>query len=82
MQFYDAFAVTTNDANTHPLVVQIFTKPFGDRPTAFVEIIQRVGCKTDGEGEQKPGCGGFGKGNFKDLFQNIEDFESSLGLGQ
>ena len=27
---------------------------------------------------QRGGCGGFGKGNFKELFKSVEDFERSL----
>jgi 4-hydroxyphenylpyruvate dioxygenase len=55
-------------------LLQIFTKPLLDRPTLFVEIIQRVGCPLP-DGRQKPACGGFGKGNFGALFKSIEDFE-------
>ena len=55
-------------------LLQVFTKPLQDRPTVFIEIIQRLGCP-DGEGGQKPACGGFGKGNFGALFKSIEDFE-------
>jgi 4-hydroxyphenylpyruvate dioxygenase len=39
------------------LFLQIFTKPVQDRPTLFLEIIQRMGAK------------GFGAGNFKALFE-------------
>ncbi len=41
-------------------LLQIFTKPIQDRPTMFFEIIQRKGAT------------GFGKGNFKALFEAIE----------
>ena len=41
-------------------LLQIFTKPLEERPTLFFEIIQRRGCR------------GFGKGNFKALFESIE----------
>lgn len=47
----------------------------------FIEIIQRVGCMlVDDEGRpyQKGGCGGFGKGNFAELFKSIEEYEKSL----
>jgi 4-hydroxyphenylpyruvate dioxygenase len=27
--------------------MQIFTKPLSDRPTVFVEIIQRIGCERE-----------------------------------
>ena len=47
------------------LLPQIFTRPVGDRPTLFLEVIQRLGCTHDKAGkalvEQAPGCGGFGK---------------------
>ena len=63
------------------MLLQVFTKPVGDRPTLFLEIIQRIGCMVDdGRGglEQKGGCGGFGKGNFRELFKSIENFERTL----
>ena len=41
-------------------LLQIFTKPVGDRPTVFFEIIERHGAR------------GFGEGNFKALFEAIE----------
>lgn len=48
------------DADEDGYLLQIFTKPLQDRPTLFVEIIQRMGAK------------GFGAGNFKALFESIE----------
>lgn len=42
-------------------LLQLFTKPIFDRPSFFFEIIQR-----------KNGSEGFGKGNFKALFEAIE----------
>jgi 4-hydroxyphenylpyruvate dioxygenase len=42
-------------------LLQLFTKPIGDRPTFFFEIIQR-----------RNGSQGFGKGNFQSLFESIE----------
>lgn len=66
------------DKDDQGVLLQIFTKPLGDRPTVFIEIIQRVGCMyeaDDGTERQKGGCGGFGKGNFSELFKRIEDFE-------
>jgi len=48
------------DKDKDGVLLQIFTKPLGDRPTIFIEIIQRVGCQI-AENQQKPGCGGFGK---------------------
>lgn len=41
-------------------LLQIFTKPIQDRPTLFIEIIQRKNHS------------GFGAGNFKALFESIE----------
>ncbi|GAX73603.1 hypothetical protein CEUSTIGMA_g1054.t1 [Chlamydomonas eustigma] len=141
------------DKDDQGLLLQIFTKPLGDRPTVFIEIIERVGClrasapkkdslplkahtipgtnfvcsadskkgdedsagevkvevhaaqgmevdyevdkgldevtKKSGaviseEGvmviEQAAGCGGFGKGNFSELFKRIEDYERTLAV--
>ena len=42
-------------------LLQLFTKPIGDRPTFFYEIIQR-----------RKGSEGFGQGNFQALFESIE----------
>ncbi|MFO7445195.1 MAG: 4-hydroxyphenylpyruvate dioxygenase [Ignavibacteriaceae bacterium] len=42
-------------------LLQLFTKPIGDRPTFFYEIIQR-----------REGAEGFGQGNFQSLFESIE----------
>lgn len=42
-------------------LLQLFTKPIGDRPTFFFEVIQRVN-----------GAEGFGQGNFQALFESIE----------
>nr|AXY96394.1 4-hydroxyphenylpyruvate dioxygenase [Chrysanthemum x morifolium] len=69
------------DRDDQGTLLQIFTKPVGDRPTIFIEIIQRVGCMVkDDEGklQQKAGCGGFGKGNFSELFKSIEEYEKTL----
>jgi len=46
-------------------LLQIFTKPVGERPTLFLEIIQRAGNQ------------GFGVGNFKSLFEAIEREQAS-----
>ncbi|POM66312.1 4-hydroxyphenylpyruvate dioxygenase [Phytophthora palmivora] len=51
------------DKDDQGILLQIFTKPLGDRATVFFEIIER--CR----------CGGFGKGNFSALFKSIEDYE-------
>ncbi|KAI6697137.1 hypothetical protein NL676_017256 [Syzygium grande] len=50
-------------------------------PTVFLEIIQRLGCmlkKDHGKPYQKGGCGGFGKGNFSELFKSIEVYQKTL----
>jgi 4-hydroxyphenylpyruvate dioxygenase len=48
------------DKDQDGYLLQIFTRPVEDRPTVFFEIIQRKGSR------------GFGKGNFKALFEAIE----------
>ncbi|KAG5954345.1 hypothetical protein E4U57_004574 [Claviceps arundinis] len=48
-------------------LLQLFTKPLMDRPTVFIEIIQR----NDFEG--------FGAGNFKSLFEAIEREQADRG---
>lgn len=48
-------------------LLQIFTKPVQDRPTLFIEIIQRCGNN------------GFGAGNFKSLFEAIEREQALRG---
>jgi 4-hydroxyphenylpyruvate dioxygenase len=48
-------------------LLQIFTKPIGDRPTVFFEFIERHGSL------------GFGKGNFKALFEAIEREQDKRG---
>ncbi len=48
------------DRDDEGYLLQIFSKPVVDRPTFFFEIIQRKGAR------------GFGKGNFKALFEAIE----------
>ncbi|CAM9252656.1 unnamed protein product [Scytosiphon promiscuus] len=107
------------DKDDDGVLLQVFTKPVGDRPTLFFEIIQRIGCafeatEEDSEGDrgvfgerdpdgspngqergssedgvgapkgevlQRGGCGGFGLGNFKALFEAIEKYESTLATG-
>lgn len=68
------------DKDDQGVLLQVFTKPIGDRPTIFIEIIERIGCmeKKGEELEQAAGCGGFGKGNFSELFKSIEDYERTL----
>jgi 4-hydroxyphenylpyruvate dioxygenase len=48
------------DRDEEGYLLQIFTRPVQDRPTVFFELIERHGSS------------GFGKGNFKALFQAIE----------
>jgi len=55
------------DRDDDGYLLQIFTRPVGDRPTLFFEVIQRKGCK------------GFGKGNFKALFEAIEREQQARG---
>lgn len=71
------------DADDEGILLQLFTKPIGDRPTFFFEIIQRIGCvlETNENSEltkERPGCGGFGQGNFRELFKSIEEYEKNL----
>jgi 4-hydroxyphenylpyruvate dioxygenase len=71
------------DKDDQGILLQVFTKPLGDRPTVFIEIIQRIGCmeqKDDGTPYQAAACGGFGKGNFSELFKSIEDYETARGV--
>lgn len=55
------------DRDEDGYLLQIFTKPLEDRPTLFFEIIQREGSQ------------GFGKGNFKALFEAIEREQEARG---
>jgi 4-hydroxyphenylpyruvate dioxygenase len=55
------------DRDEDGYLLQIFTKPLGDRPTVFFELIERHGSL------------GFGKGNFKALFQAIEREQEKRG---
>ena len=48
-------------------LLQIFTKPVQDRPTLFLEVIQRRNHN------------GFGAGNFKSLFEAIEAEQDKRG---
>jgi 4-hydroxyphenylpyruvate dioxygenase len=75
------------DKDDQGILLQIFSKPLSDRPTVFIEIIQRIGCEHEVTGpdgqprmEQAGGCGGFGKGNFTALFKSIEDYEKTLDI--
>jgi 4-hydroxyphenylpyruvate dioxygenase len=55
------------DRDEDGYLLQIFTKPTGDRPTVFFELIERHGSL------------GFGKGNFQALFQAIEREQERRG---
>jgi 4-hydroxyphenylpyruvate dioxygenase len=55
------------DRDDDGYLLQIFTKPIGDRPTFFYEVIQRKGATS------------FGKGNFRELFRSIEAEQEKRG---
>ncbi len=55
------------DKDEKGYMLQIFTKPLQDRPTLFFELIQRRGSES------------FGKGNFKALFESIEQEQARRG---
>ncbi|EOM76849.1 4-hydroxyphenylpyruvate dioxygenase [Rhodococcus rhodnii] len=55
------------DRDEDGYLLQIFTKPIVDRPTVFFELIERHGSL------------GFGKGNFKALFEAIEREQEARG---
>jgi 4-hydroxyphenylpyruvate dioxygenase len=55
------------DRDEEGYLLQIFSKPVEDRPTVFFEVIQRKGSR------------GFGKGNFKALFESIEMEQARRG---
>jgi 4-hydroxyphenylpyruvate dioxygenase len=55
------------DRDDEGYLLQIFSKPVEDRPTVFFEVIQRKGSR------------GFGKGNFKALFESIEMEQARRG---
>ncbi|MFG2745111.1 4-hydroxyphenylpyruvate dioxygenase [Streptomyces chartreusis] len=55
------------DRDEDGYLLQIFTKPLGDRPTVFFELIERHGSL------------GFGKGNFQALFEAIEREQAKRG---
>jgi 4-hydroxyphenylpyruvate dioxygenase len=55
------------DRDEDGYLLQIFTKPIGDRPTVFFELIERHGSL------------GFGKGNFQALFEAIEREQAKRG---
>ena len=55
------------DRDEDGYLLQIFTKPIGDRPTVFFELIERHGSL------------GFGAGNFQALFEAIEREQARRG---
>ena len=55
------------DRDDEGYLLQVFSRPIQDRPTVFVEIIQRHGSR------------GFGKGNFRALFESIEAEQERRG---
>jgi 4-hydroxyphenylpyruvate dioxygenase len=55
------------DRDDEGYLLQIFSRPLQDRPTSFIEVIQRRGSR------------GFGKGNFKALFEALEIEQESRG---
>ena len=55
------------DRDEEGYLLQLFTKPVEDRPTLFIEIIQRKGSR------------GFGQGNFQALFESIEREQALRG---
>jgi 4-hydroxyphenylpyruvate dioxygenase len=55
------------DFDERGYLLQIFTKPLLDRPTVFLEVIQRENFD------------GFGAGNFKSLFEALERVQAERG---
>jgi 4-hydroxyphenylpyruvate dioxygenase len=55
------------DQDDEGYLLQVFSKPIQDRPTVFFEVIQRHGSR------------GFGKGNFKALFEALEIEQAKRG---
>jgi len=55
------------DRDEEGYLLQIFSKPVQDRPTVFFKVIERHGSR------------GFGKGNFKALFESIEREQALRG---
>src|SRR3954470_3704030 len=55
------------DRDDEGYLLQVFSKPVGDRPTMFFEVIERHGARS------------FGEGNFKALFEAIEREQERRG---
>ena len=89
------------DKSGEGVLLQIFTAAVAtDRPTLFLEVIQRIGCEkqvrveapastdsAESSGElvavrtvQAAGCGGFGRGNVKELYVSMERYVERLGV--
>jgi 4-hydroxyphenylpyruvate dioxygenase len=55
------------DRDENGYLLQLFTMPVQDRPTLFLEVIQRCGCES------------FGIGNFRSLFEAMEREQARRG---
>ena len=55
------------DRDEEGYLLQVFTRPVGDRPALFFEIVERHGSR------------GFGVGTFKALFEAIERVQAKRG---
>jgi 4-hydroxyphenylpyruvate dioxygenase len=55
------------DRDDEGYLLQVFSRPIQDRPTSFIEVIERHGSR------------GFGKGNFKALFEALESEQAERG---
>ena len=55
------------DRDDEGYLLQVFSRPIQDRPTSFIEVIERHGSR------------GFGKGNFKALFEALESEQATRG---
>jgi 4-hydroxyphenylpyruvate dioxygenase len=55
------------DRDDEGYLLQVFSRPIQDRPTSFIEVIERHGSR------------GFGKGNFKALFEALEAEQERRG---
>jgi 4-hydroxyphenylpyruvate dioxygenase len=55
------------DRDDEGYLLQVFSRPIQDRPTSFIEVIERHGSR------------GFGKGNFKALFEALEAEQAKRG---
>ena len=83
------------DYDDNGYLLQIFTKPVQDRPTVFIEVIQRHNHQGGNQGlvyimhiinydyvstcSHSYSCSGFGAGNFKALFECIELDQAARG---